>query len=132
MALTGWSINRKDRVVSGRLAIAGSGAIACGLAAVAATRGEVTVLARSDGSCDKASAKVHAICERLGAHVNGNVKVSRDPEVLREATFVVEAIVEDPETKAAFWQGLNGHVPDDAVLATTTSSLPIGALAAAS
>jgi 3-hydroxybutyryl-CoA dehydrogenase len=118
--------------VSERLAIAGSGAIACGLAAVAATRGEVTVFARSDGSCDKASAKVHAICEKLGASVNGNVRVSRDPEVLRDATFVVEAIVEDPETKAAFWQGLNGHVPDDAVLATTTSSLPIGALAAAS
>jgi 3-hydroxybutyryl-CoA dehydrogenase len=118
--------------VSEHLAIAGSGAIACGLAAVAATRGEVTVLARSDASCEKATARVHSICEKLGAHVNGNVRVSRDPDVLHDATFVVEAIVEDPETKAAFWTQLNGHVPDTAVLATTTSSLPICDLAMAS
>ena len=53
--------------MSERLAIAGSGAIACGLAAVAATQGHVTVFARSEGSCDKAKAKVHSICEKLGA-----------------------------------------------------------------
>lgn len=116
--------------MSERLAIAGSGAIACGLAAVAATRGHVTVFARSDASCDKASAKVQAICEKLGASVNGNVRVSRDPGVLADATFVVEAIVEDPETKAAFWRDLT--VPEGAVLATTTSSLPVSGLATAS
>jgi 3-hydroxybutyryl-CoA dehydrogenase len=118
--------------VSERLAIAGSGAIACGLAAVAATRGEVTVFARSDSSCDKADAKVRAICEKLGASVNGNVRVSRDPAVLQDATFVVEAIVEDPEAKAQIWRTLADHLPGDAVLATTTSSLPIGGLAQAS
>ena len=80
--LTKESINGKDLRV-GALAIAGSGAIACGLAAVAATQGHVTVFARSEGSCNKASAKVHAICERLGVSVNGNVHVSRDPAVLR-------------------------------------------------
>ncbi|MBE2318421.1 3-hydroxyacyl-CoA dehydrogenase family protein [Solirubrobacter sp. CPCC 204708] len=118
--------------MSERLAIAGTGAIACGLAAVAATRGEVTVLARSEASCDEASAKVGALCDKLGLSVNGNVRVSRDPDVLRDATFVVEAIVEDPETKAAFWRDLNGHVPAEAVLATTTSSLPVSDLARAS
>ncbi len=115
--------------MSERLAIAGSGAIACGLAAVAATHGHVTVFARSEGSCDKASAKVRSICERLGANVNGNVTVSPDPAVLQDATFVVEAIVEDPAAKAAIWDRLAGHLSDDAVLATTTSSLPIGELA---
>jgi 3-hydroxybutyryl-CoA dehydrogenase len=118
--------------VSERLAIAGSGAIACGLAAVAATRGEVSVFARSDGSCDKAEAKIHALCEKLGANVNGNVRISRDPAVLEDATFVVEAIVEDPEAKAAFWGALNGHLADGAVLATTTSSLSVSELARAS
>jgi 3-hydroxybutyryl-CoA dehydrogenase len=117
--------------VSERLAIAGSGAIACGLAAVAATHGHVTVLARSEGSCDKAQAKVHSICEKLGASVNGNVHISRDPSVLADATFVVEAIVEDAAAKTAFWRGLNGYVGDDAVLATTTSSLPVSELARA-
>jgi 3-hydroxybutyryl-CoA dehydrogenase len=107
--------------VSERLAIAGSGAIACGLAAIAATRGEVRVLARSDGSCSKATAKVHSICEKLGASVNGNVMVSRDP-----------AVLEDAQAKAALWRSMAGHLSDDAVLATTTSSLPVGELAAAS
>ena len=91
--------------MSERLAIAGSGAIACGLAAVAATRGEVTVFARSDASCDKANARVHAICEKLGASSSGNVRVSRDPAALHDATFLVEAIVEDPETKATLLEG---------------------------
>jgi 3-hydroxybutyryl-CoA dehydrogenase len=118
--------------VSERLAIAGSGAIACGLAAVAASRGHVTVFARSDGACDKAKAKVHQLCEKLGAQVNGNVTISRDPDVLRDATFVVEAVVEDPEAKAQLWRRLGEHVADDAVLATTTSSLPVSALAEAS
>jgi 3-hydroxybutyryl-CoA dehydrogenase len=115
--------------VSERLAIAGSGAIACGLAAVAATQGHVTVFARSEGSCDKAGAKVRALCERMGASVNGNVLVSRDPSVLADATFVVEAVVEDPEAKAEVFGRLRDHLAEDAVLATTTSSLPIGELA---
>lgn len=118
--------------MSERLAIAGSGAIACGLAAVAAGRGEVAVWARSDGSCERATATVHALCEKLGTHVNGNVTISRDPEVLTGATFVVEAVVEDAAAKAAIWRQLGGHLDGDAVLATTTSSLPIGALARAS
>ena len=118
--------------MSERLAIAGSGAIACGLAAVAATRGRVTVFARSDRSCDQAEAKVRTLCEKLGASVNGNVVVSRDPAALADATFVVEAIIEDPAAKADVWRRLGGHLADDAVLATTTSSLPIEGLAQAS
>jgi 3-hydroxybutyryl-CoA dehydrogenase len=118
--------------VSERLAIAGSGAIACGLAAVAATQGHVTVFARSEGSCGKADANVRALCERMGASVNGNVLVSRDPAVLEDATFVVEAVVEDPRAKAEVFGRLREHLADDAVLATTTSSLPIGELARAS
>jgi len=127
-----WLVNQWRTVVSERLAIAGSGAIACGLAAVAAGRGNVTVYARSEGSCDRAQAGVHKWCEKLGTHVNGNVVISRDPEVLRDATFVVEAVVEDPRAKAEVWRRLGEHLADDAVLATTTSSLPVGVLAAAS
>jgi len=84
--------------VSERLAIAGSGAIACGLAAVAATRGPVSVWARSDGSCERASAKVNAICEKLGTEPD--ITISRDPDVLIGATFIVEAVVEDALAKA--------------------------------
>ena len=116
--------------MSERLAIAGSGAIACGLAAVAAGRGPVSVWARSDGSCERASAKVNALCEKLGTEPD--VTISRDPDVLIGATFIVEAVVEDAEAKASVWRSLNGHVGTGTVLATTTSSLSIQALADAS
>ena len=52
--------------MSERVGIAGSGAIACGLAAVAAQRGDVVVLARSDGSAEKADRRVRALCEKAG------------------------------------------------------------------
>ncbi len=116
--------------MSEQLAIAGSGAIACGLAAVAAGRGPVSVWARSNGSCERANAKVQALCEKLGTEPD--VTISRDPDVLIGATFIVEAVVEDAEAKASVWRSLNGHVGEQTVLATTTSSLPIGALARAS
>ena len=119
--------------MSERLAIAGSGAIACGLAAVAATQGHVTVFARSEGSCDKADAKVHAICERIGANVNGNVLVSRDPAVLARRDVRRRGDRRGPaRPRPRSGARSREHLADDAVLATTTSSLPIGELAQAS
>jgi 3-hydroxybutyryl-CoA dehydrogenase len=118
--------------VSERVGIAGSGAIACGLAAVAALRGDVVVWARSDGSAEKADRKVRALCEKAGAHVNGNVRITCDSADLAGASFVVEAIVEDPAAKAALMGELGGSLARDAILATTTSSLSIAELAEAS
>ena len=118
--------------MSERVGIAGSGAIACGLAAVAAQRGHVVVWARSDDSAEKADRRVRALCEKAGQSVNGNVKVTCDRDVLAEATFVVEAIVEDPEAKRALMGDLRERLDEDAILASTTSSLSIEELAAAS
>jgi 3-hydroxybutyryl-CoA dehydrogenase len=118
--------------VSERLGIAGSGAIACGLAAVAAQQGDVVVWARSDGSAEKADRRVKALCEKAGVHVNGNVRVTCDGAELAGASFVVEAIVEDPAAKAALITELGGRLRDDAILASTTSSLSISELADAS
>jgi 3-hydroxybutyryl-CoA dehydrogenase len=121
-----------EHVVSETVGIAGTGAIACGLAAVAAQRGEVVVWARSDGSAERADAKVRGLCEKVGAHVNGNVKVTCDSAALADASFVVEAIVEDPAAKAALLVDLAPRLSEEAILATTTSSLSIGELAEAS
>jgi 3-hydroxybutyryl-CoA dehydrogenase len=115
-----------------RVGIAGSGAIACGLAAVAAQRGPVVVWARSDGSAERADRRVRALCEKFGAHVNGSVRVTCDSADLAEASFVVEAIVEDPAAKADLIGEIGRRLAGDAILATTTSSLSIGALAEAS
>ena len=118
--------------MSERVGIAGSGAIACGLAAVAAQRGDVVVWARSDGSAEKADRRVRALCEKAGAHVNGNVRITCDSADLAGASFVVEAIVEDPAAKAKLMGDLGERLAPDAILATTTSSLSIAELAEAS
>jgi 3-hydroxybutyryl-CoA dehydrogenase len=118
--------------VSETVGIAGSGAIACGLAAVAAQHGHVVVLARSADSAQRAEGKVAKLCEKAGAYVNGNLRVTDDASALTEASFVVEAIVEDHGAKAALMAELATHVDPAAVLATTTSSLSVEELAAAS
>jgi 3-hydroxybutyryl-CoA dehydrogenase len=104
-----------------RLGIAGSGAIACGLARAAGASHEVTLWARSDASKDRACAKV----EDAAAVVT-------DLSGLAGCPVVVEAISEEVETKRELYGLLSGVLDDDAVLATTTSSLSIAELAEAS
>jgi 3-hydroxybutyryl-CoA dehydrogenase len=119
--------------VDERLAIVGSGAIACGLAATAAHHGPVLLLARSQSSAERALASVERTLSRLHAEVDPeHVRVVTEPAALADATFVVEAVVEDPAVKAGVLGELRGVVAAEAVLASTTSSLSVRELAAAS
>ncbi|HWH96680.1 MAG TPA: 3-hydroxyacyl-CoA dehydrogenase NAD-binding domain-containing protein [Baekduia sp.] len=116
-----------------RLAIAGSGAIACGLAAAAARHGEVVLWARSDSSVARARETIARACGRLSGEVNADhVTIVRDLAALGAATAVVEAVVEDVAAKASLWSDLAGVVDDAALLGSTTSSLSVAELAAAS
>jgi len=124
--LTGQSINE-------RVGVAGSGAIACGLAAVAARGGEVVLWARSDASAEKARGRIAKLIERCGWEVPADVEVTTHLERLGEhATYVVEAIVEERDDKIALIEQLTPHLADGAILSSTTSSLSIEDLAAAS
>jgi 3-hydroxybutyryl-CoA dehydrogenase len=119
--------------VSKRLAVAGSGAIACGLAATAAHHGPVLLLARSESSADRARETVEKTLSRLGAEIDPeHVQVVTDPGALAEATFVVEAVVEDHDIKAQLLGELDALLDEDAILASTTSSLSVERLAQAS
>jgi 3-hydroxybutyryl-CoA dehydrogenase len=116
--------------VSKRLAIAGSGAIACGLAATAAHHGPVLLLARSETSADRARATLERTLSKLKVEVDPeHVEIVTDIAALAEATFVVEAVIEDHDAKAALLTELNAVLDADAILATTTSSLSIERLA---
>ncbi len=118
---------------STHLGVAGSGAIACGLAATAAHHGPVLLLARSEESADRARATVEKTLTRLGAEVDPeHVQIVTDPQALADATFVVEAVVEDLEVKSRLLGELDAIVGEEAILASTTSSLSVAALAAAS
>ncbi len=120
-----------------RLGIAGSGAIACGLAAAAAKNGEVLLWARSPASAKRAHETISRNCAKLlEGEVNPeNVQIVSDLDGLESATFLVEAVVEHKDMKAdllAELGELSRHAGGDAVLATTTSSLSISELAQAS
>jgi 3-hydroxybutyryl-CoA dehydrogenase len=116
-----------------RLGIAGSGAIACGLAAAAARHGEVVLWARSNGSAQRARGSVEKICGKLSGEINArHVRVETDLAALGEATAVIEAVAEDEAVKAGILADLGQVADGDALLASTTSSLSIERLARAS
>jgi 3-hydroxybutyryl-CoA dehydrogenase len=111
-------------------AVAGSGAIALGLAAAASTAGEVVLLARSDASAWRAEEQGAKLCGKLEGGDASRLRVTTSPSELAGCDLIVEAIVEDPEAKIAMLASL-AEIAPEADLATTTSSLEIASLAAA-
>jgi 3-hydroxybutyryl-CoA dehydrogenase len=106
--------------VSERLGIAGGGTIGCGLAAVAAGSYEVVLWARSDVSAERASKRAEG------------ATVVREMSELASCDVVVEAAAEDLAQKRELHSKLGELLGDEALLATTTSSLPVTEVAAAS
>jgi 3-hydroxybutyryl-CoA dehydrogenase len=114
-----------------KLGIAGSGAIATGLAVAGSVVGDVVLVARSEASADRARATVEKVCGKVeGAHAT-RVRVTTDEASLVDRTFVVEAIAEDLEAKTELLARLAGLIDEDAVLGSTTSSLSVSTLGAA-
>src|SRR5205085_79627 len=114
-----------------RPAIAGSGTIACGLAAEASALSRTMLLARSDASAWRAEEQAHSLCAKVDGGDSANVKVTTKPEDLAECDLAIEAIVEDEKAKVAVLSTLGDACPD-ADLATTTSSLSVAGLGAGS
>jgi 3-hydroxyacyl-CoA dehydrogenase len=128
-AFEGAGLTRLARLMTGdrgseRLGIAGSGAIACGLARAATKRVPAVatlVWARSDDSAARAA-------QRIGSHAD----VTTQLDDLASCTIVVEAVAEDEAVKADLLARIGGLLTPHAVLASTTSSLSVADLARAS
>jgi 3-hydroxybutyryl-CoA dehydrogenase len=119
--------------VSEQLGIAGSGAIATGLAVCATRVGEPILWARSDASAERARKQIAKTCERLTDEYDpAKVRIVTDLGALAEATFLVEAIAEDTAIKSTLLAELHAIAGPDAIVSTTTSSLSVSELAAAS
>ena len=103
-----------------QLGIVGSGAIARGLARAATEHHEVVVWARSEQSAERAAEKV------------GDASVVTDLDALGDCDIVVEAVAEDHDVKCDIHRRLGELLPPETILATTTSSLSVAELAAAS
>jgi 3-hydroxybutyryl-CoA dehydrogenase len=122
--------------VVGAIAVVGSGTMANGIAEVCVKAGFATVqIARTEA---KAAAARAAIERSLGKAVErGKLEADqRDAALARltssaalpdaaECDVVIEAVVEDLEVKTALFRELDGICKPGAVLATTTSSLPV-------
>lgn len=116
-----------------RIGIIGSGTIACGLAATAAHHGPVLLLARSQSSADRARATVEKTLSRLEAEIDPeHIQIVTDMQALAHVSFAVEAVIEEHSVKAGLLAELNGILDEQAILASTTSSLSVERLAEAS
>jgi len=115
-----------------RPAVAGSGAIALGLAASASTLGEVRVLARSDTSAWRADEAIEKLCGKIDGADAKRVRVTTSPNDLEGCDLVVEAIVEDLDLKKKLFAELGKLCKKETIFASNTSSFPIGEMADAS
>jgi 3-hydroxybutyryl-CoA dehydrogenase len=111
-----------------RPGIAGSGTIACGLAACATVASQVLLLARSDASAWKAEEQAHSLCAKLDGADAKRIKVTTEVADLSSCDVVVEAIIEELPPKVDLLTAAAERAPG-ADLATTTSSLSLDEIA---
>ncbi len=125
-----------------RVAVVGAGTMGRGIAHVAALSGHRVALHDSfPGALEKARAQVEADlatgvqkgkltdADRTRALENLRLEANLG-DAARDADLVVEAIVEDLDKKRTIFAALDRLAPEGAVLATNTSSLPVGLIAA--
>jgi 3-hydroxybutyryl-CoA dehydrogenase len=125
-----------------RVGVVGSGTMATGIAEVFAKAGyDVTCIARAQAKVDGLRAGVAKSLEKavqrgkLGEQDRDaalrRITGSTSLEDLAEVDLVVEAVVEDLTVKRALFENLDEICRPGAILATTTSSLPVVECAAA-
>ncbi|MEJ7891894.1 MAG: 3-hydroxyacyl-CoA dehydrogenase family protein [Solirubrobacteraceae bacterium] len=114
------------------VAVVGSGAIACGLASVAAAKlGEAVLVARSDASAERARSQTAKAIGRMEGDPD-SLAITTDHAALAGRSYVIEAIVEELGAKRDLLARLHADADADAILASTTSSLSVSQLAEAS
>ena len=125
-----------------RIAVVGAGTMGRGIAHVAALSGIRVALHDSfPGALEKARAQIEADlatgiqkgkltdADRTRALENLRLEANVG-DAARDADLVVEAIIEDLDKKRTIFAALDRFAPEGAVLATNTSSLPVGLIAA--
>lgn len=132
--------------MSAEIAVVGAGTMGAGIAQLALEHGHAVRLLDIDGG---ATARARAgIEERLVrrlvgrgltgpaldtalAEVLGRLVLGNDPDEVAGASIVIEAVVEALEVKRALFARLDRVTSREVILATNTSALSVGAIAAA-
>jgi 3-hydroxybutyryl-CoA dehydrogenase len=120
-----------------RILVVGAGLMGAGIAQVAAQAGhEVQLFDTRAGAAEAAKAKLAQTLDGLAAKGKLTAEAARatlaritPADTLGAAELVIEAIVENLDVKRALFAELEALLPDDAVIATNTSSISVTALA---
>lgn len=126
-----------------KLGVLGAGMMGAGIAYVAANAGiEVVLIDAAQDAADRGKGysgalldkgmKRGKVTEAKKAEVLGRILATTDYAALDGCDLVVEAVFEDPKVKAGVTAQAEAVIPDTAIFATNTSTLPIGELAKAS
>ncbi|MBK9107196.1 MAG: 3-hydroxybutyryl-CoA dehydrogenase [Saprospiraceae bacterium] len=122
------------------IGVVGAGTMGSGIAQLAATAGhDVLLVDVNDTVLQKAQASVQKALNRLAEKgqisnaeaiaIFGRIYFSNELKILKDAHWVIEAIVEDLKIKSELFNELEKLVVDSCILASNTSSLSINALA---
>ncbi|AMY70655.1 3-hydroxyacyl-CoA dehydrogenase NAD-binding [Frigidibacter mobilis] len=126
-----------------KLGVLGAGMMGAGIAYVAANAGiEVVLIDAAQEAADRGKAHAEGIlakgmkrgkvsAEKM-AEVLGRITATTDYAALEGADLIVEAVFEDPKVKAGVTAQAEAVIPETAIFATNTSTLPISDLAKAS
>jgi 3-hydroxybutyryl-CoA dehydrogenase len=124
----------------GTIGVVGAGTMGAGIAQVFAQHGfSVLLTDASSEALDRAQVRIESslaklvekgtIDEAARARARAGLRRVPDLDALREAEVIIEAITEHREAKQALFRSLDPIAAPDAVLASNTSSIPIGTLA---
>src|SRR5262249_4996535 len=112
-----------------RIAVIGAGLMGHGIAQVFALAGhDVTIYDSIKASLDSAKTRIRANLKDLGGDQAAveRVRPSADlAEAVRDADYVVEAVLEDLPLKQKLFVEIEQHVRPQTILASNTSVIPI-------
>ena len=120
--------------------VAGAGTMGAGIAYAAANAGyRVVITDISQEAADRGLSTIHTFVEKGLARekisvekadeIRSSVSACASTDEFAGATIVVEAILEDLEVKRELFSRIENVVPEDAILATNTSSLSVTEIA---
>ncbi len=119
-----------------RVLVVGAGQMGAGIAQVVAASGRQALLYDPfPGAVERGLAAIHTSLAKLEAKGGAPAaevlaRISESTELV-EADLMIEAIVEDADAKREIFRAADAALPAAAILASNTSSIPIGSLAAA-
>jgi 3-hydroxyacyl-CoA dehydrogenase/enoyl-CoA hydratase/3-hydroxybutyryl-CoA epimerase len=124
-----------------RIGIVGAGFMGAGIAHVSARAGiEVVLIDRDTATAERGRQHTAEVFEReisrgraSEAEKRGaleRIHAGSDHAALKTCDLVIEAVFEDRSVKAEAWQSIDRVMPDTALRASNTSTLPITSLAA--